>query len=83
MHCEQFIKMRASREAPAYMYTYALVRLYFLLDQDQTYEFLCVDLLPSKMYMLPRKETISEQCQSLNILQVTLLVCCSFCKEST
>ncbi len=25
MHCEQVIKIRASREAPAYMYTYALV----------------------------------------------------------
>ncbi len=23
MHCKQFIKIRASREAPAYMYTYA------------------------------------------------------------
>ncbi len=28
MHCEQFIKIRASREAPAYMYTYALVYMY-------------------------------------------------------
>ncbi len=25
MHCKQFIKIRASRKAPAYMYTYALV----------------------------------------------------------
>ena len=58
-----------------------------LLDQDQTYKFLCVDLLPSNMYMQGYN---TEKKQSQNnvdplTLQVTctLLVCCSFCKEST
>ncbi len=67
--------MRVSREAPAYMYTYALVRLYFLLDQGQTYEFLCVDLFALKdVYagLYPKK---GNNLRTMSITQYCRLPC--------